>query len=259
MADALGQLRAIVTGAGRGIGAAIAGGLAASGAHVVFADIDEAAAREAASRSGPNARAVRVDVRDRNSVRTAVDVAVDEFGGLDAMFNNAGIVKVMPFMDVTEDDFRSMMEVNALGVLLGMQEACRQMRKQGTGGSIVNTASIAGKQGYGFFMQYCASKFAVVGITQAGAKEMAKDRMTRQRICPGVVDTHMWKVIDQGFQNARLTQNEGDFFKQAAAQALLGRPSRPEDLVGVACFLASRNSEFITGQSIVVDGGIVFS
>ena len=125
MADALGQLRAIVTGAGRGIGAAIAGGLAASGAHVVFADIDEAAAREAASRSGPNARAVRVDVRDRNSVRAAVDLAVDEFGGLDAMFNNAGIVKVMPFMDVTEDDFRSMMEVNAFGVLLGMQEACR--------------------------------------------------------------------------------------------------------------------------------------
>ena len=259
MADALGQLRAIVTGAGRGIGAAIAGGLAASGAHVVFADIDEAAAREAASRSGTNARAVRVDVRDRNSVRAAVDVAMDEFGGLDAMFNNAGIVKVMPFMDVTEDDFRSMMEVNALGVLLGMQEACRQMRKQGTGGSIVNTASIAGKQGYGFFMQYCASKFAVVGMTQAGAKEMAKDRIRVNAICPGVVDTHMWKVIDQGFQNARLTQNEGDSFKQAAAQALLGRPSRPEDLVGVACFLASRNSEFITGQSIVVDGGIVFS
>ena len=128
----------------------------------MFADIDEAAAREAASRSGTNARAVRVDGEDRNSVRAAVDVAMDEFGGLDAMFNNAGIVKVMPFMDVAEDDFGSMMEVNALGVLLGMQEACRQMRKQGTGGSIVNTASIAGKQGYGFFMQYCASKFAGV-------------------------------------------------------------------------------------------------
>ena len=98
MGDALGHLRAIVTGAGRGIGAAIAGGLAASGAHVVFADIDEAAAREAASRNSSNARAVRVDVRDRNSVRAAVDLAVDEFGGLDAMFNNAGIVKVMPFM-----------------------------------------------------------------------------------------------------------------------------------------------------------------
>jgi meso-butanediol dehydrogenase/(S,S)-butanediol dehydrogenase/diacetyl reductase len=133
------------------------------------------------------------------------------------------------------------------------------MRKQGAGGSIVNTASIAGKQGYGFLMQYCASKFAVVGMTQAGAKEMAKDRIRVNAICPGVVDTHMWKVIDQGFQNARLTQNEGDSFKQAAAQALLGRPSTPEDLVGVACFLASRNSEFITGQSIVVDGGIVFS
>ena len=98
------------------------------------------------------------------------------------------------------------------------------MRKQGTGGSIVSTASIAGKQGYGFFVPYCATKFAVVGITQAGAKEMAKDRIRVNAICPGIVDTHMWKVIDQGFKNAGMTQKEGEFFKQAAAQALLGDP-----------------------------------
>ena len=198
-------------------------------------------------------------MRDRNSVRKTVEFAVAQLGGLDAMFNNAGIVKVMPFMNVTEDDFRSMMEVNALGVLIGMQEACRQMRKQGRGGSIVNTASVAGKQGYDFFTQYCASKFAVVGMTQAGAKDMGKDKIRVNAICPGIVDTHMWKVIGQGYQESGMTKNEGDAFDQFAAQALLGRPSKPEDLVGISCFLASKHSEFITGQSIVVDGGILFS
>ena len=185
---------------------------------------------------------------------------MDEFGGLDAMFNNAGIVKVMPFMDVAEDDFRSMMEVNALGVLLGMQEACRQMRKQGTGGSIVNTASIAGKQGYGFFMQYCASKFAVVGMTSGRSQGDGQGPNTRQRNL-----SRCGRYAHVEVDRPRLPKRQTDaergetLSKQAAGQALLGRPSRPEDLVGVACFLASRNSEFITGQSIVVDGGIVFS
>ena len=182
-------VRAIVTGGGQGIGAAIAKGLVSAGAKVVVADIDEATATATADSIGTSARATKIDVRDRESVRATVNLAIREFGGLDTMFNNAGIVKVTPFMDVTEDDFRSMMEVNALGVLIGMQEACRQMRRQGTGGSIINTASVAGKQGYDFFTQYYASKFAVVGMTQAAAKDMGKDGIRVNSICPGIVDT----------------------------------------------------------------------
>ena len=252
-------VRAIVTGGGQGIGAAIAKGLVSAGAKVVVADIDEATATATADSIGTSARATKIDVRDRESVRATVNLAIREFGGLDTMFNNAGIVKVTPFMDVTEDDFRSMMEVNALGVLIGMQEACRQMRRQGTGGSIVNTASVAGKQGYDFFTQYCASKFAVVGMTQAAAKDMGKDGIRVNSICPGIVDTQMWKVIGRGYQESGLMTNEGDAFEQFAAQALLGRPSTPDDLVGVACFLASKASAFMTGQALVVDGGILFS
>lgn len=255
----LSGVRAIVTGAGRGIGAAIAEGLAREGASVVVADIDEVAAKATTKRIGTSARAIKVDVRDRMSVRSAVSLAVREFGGLDAMFNNAGIVQVMPFMDVTEDDFRLIMEVNALGVLIGLQEAGQQMRKQGTGGSIVNTASVAGKQGYDFFAQYCASKFAVIGLTQAAAKEMGKDKIRVNAICPGIVDTAMWKVIGKGYADRGLTANDDEAFEQFAKQALLGRPSTPDDLVGVSCFLASKGSQFMTGQALVVDGGILFS
>lgn len=259
MEGSLNGVRAVVTGAGRGIGAAIATGLAASGARVLIADIDEAAASATAERIGPRARSIRVDVSDRMSVRAAIADAVSAFGGLDAMFNNAGIVKVTPFMDVTEDDFRVMMEVNALGALIGMQEAARQMRRQGAGGSIVNTASVAGKQGYDFFTQYCASKFAVIGMTQAAAKDMGKDNIRVNAICPGIVDTPMWAFIDESLQSHGVSEEKGEAFQKFAAQAVLGRPSTAEDLVGIARFLVSKDAAFITGQSIVVDGGIMFS
>lgn len=251
-------LRAVITGAGQGIGAAIARGLAASGARVIVADIDEARARVVADDIGESAIASHVDVRKRSSVRSTIRLAVDSFGGLDAMFNNAGIAQVRPFLDITEDDFRTIMDINALGVLIGIQEAARQMQAQGGGGSIINTASASGKQGHEPLAHYSASKFAVVALTQAAARAFGKDRIRVNAICPGVVATDMWKTIDRDFQANALTSKPDEAFETFAASAVLGRASVPEDLVGLARFLASDESGFITGQSIMADGGIVF-
>jgi len=149
------------------------------------------------------------------------------------------------------------MDVNGLGVLICMQEAAKRMIEQGTGGSIVNTASIAGKQGYEPLAHYSASKFAVVALTQAGARAFAKDKIRVNAICPGVVATDMWKLIDRGFKDSGLTGRDNEAFETFAATALLGRGSRPDDMAGVAMFLASADSEFMTGQTLLVDGGIV--
>jgi meso-butanediol dehydrogenase/(S,S)-butanediol dehydrogenase/diacetyl reductase len=258
MAIDLNGVRVVINGAGQGIGAAIARGVAESGARVVIGDIDGDKAQAVADSIGASARAIRVDVRDRASVRAAIGLAVADFGGLDVMFNNAGIAQVRPFLDITEEDFRAVMEINALGVLIGTQEAVRQMLAQGTGGSIINTASIAGKQGYEPLGHYSASKFAVVALTQTAARAFGKDRIRVNAICPGVVATDMWKTIDRGFQDNALTSRPQEAFETFAAGAVLGRPSTPQDLVGVARFLASPESGFTTGQSIMADGGMVF-
>jgi len=258
MAIDLNGVRVVIHGAGQGIGEAIARGLAESGARVVVGDINADKAHAVAAEIGTDARAVKVDVRDRASVRAAIGEAVSEFGGVDAVFNNAGIAQVRPFLDIREEDFRTVMDVNALGVLIGIQEAVKQMRRQGTGGSIINTASIAGKQGYEPLGHYCASKFAVVALTQTAARAFGKDGIRVNAICPGVVATDMWKTIDQGFREHALTQKPQEAFNEFAAVAVLGRPSTPQDLVGVARFLASKESGFTTGQSLMADGGMVF-
>lgn len=251
----------IVTGGGRGIGAEMAKALAREGAGVAIADIQEDIARSTAAeieRAGGRAIPVVVDVRNRKSNVAMVEAAVRAFGSLDAMFNNAGIAQVRPFLEITEDDWHAVMEVNGLGVLIGMQEAARQMIRQGKGGSIVNTASIAGKQGYEPLGHYCASKFGVVALTQTGARAFAKDGIRCNAICPGVVDTEMWKVIDRGFKEHGLTARESEAFESFSQIAVLGRPSRPDDLAGCAVFLASQDSAFMTGQTLIVDGGMVF-
>lgn len=252
----------IVTGAGRGIGATIAKALAADGAKLTIADRTEADARqvaEAIRAAGGSAIAVTVDVRDRAAVRRMIDETVKAHGRLDVIFNNAGIAQTKPFLDITEDDWHTVNDINAMGVLIGMQEAIKTFKKQGGGGKIVNTASIAGKQGYEPLAHYSASKFAVVALTQAAARGFGKEGITANAICPGVVATEMWKIIDQGFRDTGITKSENEAFDMFAAGAVLGRPSRPDDLVGVARFLASSDSDFMTGQSLLVDGGMVFA
>ena len=250
----------IVTGAGRGIGEAIARGLAASGANLVIADIDEASAAKVAGAigaEGGKAIAVKVDVVDRASVRRMIAATVEAYDRLDVIFNNAGIAQVRKFLDITEEDWRRVLDVNGLGVLIGMQEAVKQFIAQGGGGKIVNTASIAGKQGYEPLAHYSASKFAVVALTQAAARAFGSHKINVNAICPGVVATDMWKLIDKGFKDEGLTSRENEAFESFSAGILLGRPSASDDLVGVSEFLASSGSDYVTGQSFVVDGGMV--
>ena len=254
----------IVTGAARGIGRAMADGLADAGARVAYADVNEGAAKDAAAAApGGKAIGLAVDVRERKQVRAMIDATVTAFGRLDVIFNNAGIAQVKPFLDITEDDWRQVIDINALGVLICMQEAIKTFKAQGrTGraisGKIVNTASIAGKQGYEPLAHYSASKFAVVALTQACARAFGADGITANAIGPGVVGTDMWKLIDQGFRDHGLSRAPQEAFQQFAATAVLGRASSADDLAGVARFLASPDSDFMTGQTLLVDGGIVF-
>jgi meso-butanediol dehydrogenase / (S,S)-butanediol dehydrogenase / diacetyl reductase len=250
----------IVTGGGGGIGEGIARDLAAEGARVVVADIDLAAAERVAAairKDKGEAVAVQVDVADRASVQAMIKEAVGAFGRLDVMFNNAGISKAGLFMEASEADWARIMGINGLGVLIGMQEAAKQMIAQRSGGKIINTASIAGKQGYAPLAHYCASKFSVVALTQAGARALGEHQIKVNAICPGVVATEMWKLIDAGFRSEGMTTHENEAFDKFSADILLGRPSVAEDLVGVSCFLASKDSDYMTGQSLVVDGGMV--
>lgn len=252
----------VITGAAGGIGAAIAKALAADGGRITVADLSEAAARTVAGEitaAGGTAIAVAVDVRQRAQVRALIDQAVAAHGRLDVLFNNAGVAQTRPFLNITEEDWRFVTDVNALGVLIGMQEAIKTFKAQGGGGKIINTASIAAKQGYEPLAHYCASKFAVVALTQAAARAFGKEQITVNAFCPGVVATDMWKTIDKGFRDSGLTSHDNEAFDTFAAGAVLGRPSTPADLVGVARFLASSASDFMTGQSLLVDGGMVFT
>jgi len=249
----------IVTGAARGIGEAIARALAQQQAQVVVADINAQQAQAVAASivaAGGRALGVGVDVRERASVRALIAAAVAAWGKLDVMFNNAGVAQARPFLSITEDDWRSVMDVNALGCLIGMQEAIRQMLAQQTPGKIINTASIAGKQGHEPLAHYSASKFAVIGLTQAAARAFGAQGITVNAICPGVVATPMWGVIEEGIA---ADGTPGAVFAQAASAAVLGRASQPQDLAGVSVFLAGPGSDFMTGQALVVDGGMVFA
>lgn len=256
MSDELKGRRAIVTGAGRGIGAEIARDLSRRGAQVMVADLNGDGAAKVAD-GIDNAAACAVDVADRASTKAMIDATVDAFGGLDVIFNNAGISQTCPFMDVTDEDFDRIMAVNGRGVLIGTQEAARQMIAQGTGGKIINTASIAAKQGYPLFAHYCASKFAVAALTQAAARALAEHKITVNCFGPGVVRTELWEQLDREFIERGVTEKPDEAIDGFSESILLGRYSTPKDIVGVTSFLASPASDYITGQTVMVDGGMV--
>lgn len=250
----------IVTGAGRGIGAGIAWDLAEKGARVVVADLNKEAAEKTASQissNGGKAIAVAVDVSSRKDTQALIRQTVSHFGRLDVMFNNAGISQTCPFLEVTDEDFDRIMAINGRGVLIGTQEAAKQMIAQGDGGKIINTASIAGKQGYPLFAHYCASKFAVVAITQAAARALAEHKITVNCFAPGVVKTELWEQLDREFIQHGLTEEPQQAINDFSQAILLGRVSVPKDIVGVTTFLASDASDYVTGQTVMVDGGMV--
>ena len=253
----------IVTGAGRGIGRAIGEALLDEGAKVCFADINGAKVAEVAegNRARLNGKAANVisaevDVTDRAQVRAMIARTVEAFGRLDVKFNNAGVNKPMNFMDVTEDNWNFIVGVNGLGCMIGMQEAARQMMAQGTGGKIINTASIASRQGFDNVAPYCASKFAVVALTQSGARDLAKHNITVTGFAPGVVATEMWEQVDQDLMEIGAAERPGQAMEEFSSEILKGRVAKPEDITGTTTFLASKDSDYMTGQIVMIDGGM---
>lgn len=250
----------VITGAARGIGQGVAVRLGAEGANVAAADLNADGAEATAAQiksAGGEAIGVGCDVGDRDSVKAALDAATAAFGRLDVLFNNAGISKTQHFMEVTEEDYDRIMRVNGKGVLFGIQEATKVFRAQGGGGKIVNTASIAGKEGFPLFPAYCASKFACVSLTQSAARDLAADRITVNAFCPGVVTTELWEQLDQESRDVGETETEGQLLSEFSEGILVGRTSTPEDIAGLCVFLASADSDYITGQAINVDGGML--
>jgi meso-butanediol dehydrogenase/(S,S)-butanediol dehydrogenase/diacetyl reductase len=256
-----GQKGAVVTGAARGIGKQIALGLLEDGFGVVIADIDPAVGQQAVDElaKGHPGKVVfaKVDVTNRDEVKAAIGKAKEAFGSFDVMINNAGFNKPEPFLEATEKTWHAIMNVNALGVLIGIQEAAKQMIADGTKGKIVNTASIAGRTGFPDFAPYSASKAVVISLTQAGARALAAKGITVNAFGPGVVDTPLWEKLDKDLMEMGASKAPGEAMNSLASQILLGRVAKPSDVVGTVRFLASPQSDYMTGQVLLIDGGMI--
>lgn len=250
----------IVTGGAGGIGAAACQAIAAEGGKVVVADLDAAAAQAVADvivGNGGTAASVGVDVTDRSQVRAMIQKAVDTFGALNVIFNNAGMNRPRDFMDVDEENFESIVRVNTWGVIVCTQEAARQMIAQGSGGKIINTGSIAGRQGFWDFVPYCVAKFGTLAITQATARGLIEHGITVNAFAPGVVDTPMWVGLNEDIRAIHAQPAEADPMREFATGTLMGRPAAPEELAPFLVYLASAESDYMTGQMYMVDGGQV--
>lgn len=247
----------LISGAGSGIGRGLAKGMASEGALVTVVDLNAAAAEsvvEEIRSEGGRALAAVADVTNREAVASAIAETVREFGQLDCIFNNAGMNSPMQLLDVTEENFSLIMNVNVLGVLIGMQEAAKQFISQGTPGKIVNTASIAGRTGFPSFAPYSAAKAAVISLTQAGARAWAGNHITVNGFAPGVVDTPLWEKLDKELEEIGESDSR---MENLSSGILLGRAALPEDIVPTGVFLASSDSDYITGQIIPIEGGMI--
>lgn len=249
-----------ITGAASGMGLAFAHEFAREGAKVLIVDLDAEAAERAAKSiiaAGGEAVAAQANVTKRDEIKKAISVAVEAFGSLDIWFNNAGFNKPLHFLDVTEENWQAVLDVNALGVLIGTQEAARQFAEQGTPGKIINTASISGRQGDANTAPYCAAKSAVISLTQSAAKALAADSITVNAFAPGVVATPLWVQLDEDLMEIGESTAPGEAMENFSKNILVGRVAQAEDIVGTAMFLASGDSNYMTGQVIMIDGGMI--
>ena len=250
----------IITGGAGGIGAAACRAIAAEGGKVVVADLNAAAARVVADEitaDGGSATSVAVDVTDRSQVQAMIQTSVEAFGSLDVIFNNAGMNRPRSFMDVDEANFDEIVRVNTWSLIVCTQEAARQMIAQGSGGKIVNTGSIASRQGFWDFVPYCVAKFGVLAITQATARGLIEHGITVNAFAPGVVDTPMWVGLNEDIRAIHGQPDEADPMRDFGAGTLIGRPASPEELAPFLVYLASAESDYMTGQMYMVDGGQV--
>jgi len=245
---------AIVTGGARGIGRAIAAGFAREGAVVAVADVLREEAEKTAEEIAGGAFAVTLDVTDQRSIDAMVADVVARAGGIDILVNNAAIFDMAPLLEVTPESFDRIIGVNVKGLLFTLQACARQMVAQGRGGKIVNIASQAGRRGEALVTVYCASKAAVISMTQSTGLALIGDRINVNGIAPGVVDTPMWDTVDALF--ARYEGTELGQKKREVGEAVpYGRMGEPNDHVGAAIFLASAESDYVVAQTLNVDGG----
>jgi D-sorbitol dehydrogenase (acceptor) len=245
---------AIVTGGARGIGAAICRRYADEGARVAVADLLEGEANALAEEIGRGAFGVRLDVTQRSSIDAAVAKVVDQAGGIDVLVNNAGIFEMAPILEITEESFDKQFAVNTKGLLFMLQAAARRMVEQGRGGKIINFSSQAGRRGEALVAVYCASKAAVISITQSAGLDLIKHRINVNGIAPGVIDTPMWDHVDAQF--AKWENRPVGEKKRLVGEAVpYGRMGRPEDMAGAAVFLASEDADYVVAQTLNVDGG----
>ena len=245
---------AIITGAASGIGKAIAERYTAEGARVVIADLNVKAAEEVAQQLGTTAFSIQFDVTSQESIDRLVATVVEKAGRIDILVNNAGIFAMAPITEVTRDQWHKLFAVNAEGKFFTMQAVARQMIKQGHGGKIINLASQAGRRGEALVSVYCASKAVVISITQSAGLALIKHGINVNAIAPGVVDTPFWEFVDREF--ARYENRPiGETKRMVGAAVPYGRMAKPQDLTGMAVFLATEDADYIVGQTYGVDGG----
>jgi meso-butanediol dehydrogenase/(S,S)-butanediol dehydrogenase/diacetyl reductase len=251
----------VITGASRGIGAALARRFAREGGAVVVSANEPACQAIAAEivAAGGKAMAHLADVTKRGDVISLYDAAERVFGGVDVSVQNAGIITIARLEAMTESEWDRVMDVNTKGVFLCCQEAVARMRKHGRGGRLINTASGQARQGFIYTPHYAASKFGVVGITQSLAKEVAKEGITVNAFCPGIIDTDMWAYNDEAWGKLLGDYRPGELMAEWVQGIPMGRAGTGDDVAGLVTFLASSDAAYITGQTINVDGGLIMS
>ena len=251
----------VITGASRGIGATLAKRFAREGGAVVASANESACETVAADivKAGGKALAVIADVTKKGDVIALYDAAERTFGGVDVSIQNAGIITIARIEAMTEKEWDSVMEVNTKGVFLCCQEAISRMRKHKRGGRLINTASGQARQGFIYTPHYAASKFGVVGITQSLAKEVAKEGITVNAFCPGIIETDMWAYNDEAWGKLLGDYKPGELMAEWVRDIPMGRAGTGEDVAGLVTFLASDDAAYITGQTVNVDGGLIMS
>ena len=243
-----------ITGAARGIGKSCAEAFAKEGAKVVIADINIEGATTTAQEIGSNALAVKMDVTKQDSIDQAVNTAVDQLGGIDILINNAAIFTAAPITEIQREDYQQVFDINVSGTLFTLQAVAKKMIERGKGGKIINMASQAGRRGESLVAVYCATKAAVISLTQSAGLNLIKHKITVNAISPGVVDGEHWDGVDEFF--AKYEEKPlGQKKKEVGEGVPYGRMGLPSDLVGMAMFLASDESNYVVAQTYNVDGG----
>lgn len=251
---------ALVTGAAQGIGRGIALRLAKDGANICLVDMKKDKLTEVAQEVaalGRKATTFTADVGSRDDVYAAIDHAEKTLGGFDIMVNNAGIAQVQPISDITPEEVERIFRINVQGTLWGIQAAAKKFIDRKQKGKIISASSIAGHDGFAMLGAYSATKFAVRALTQAAAKEYASKGITVNAYCPGVVGTTMWTEIDARFSDITGAP-KGETYKKFVDGIALGRAETPDDVAALVSFLAGPDSDYVTGQAILVDGGLVY-